>query len=80
MAVFERLSAGEREVLALAAWEELSSSAIAEVLGCSPNAARIRLHRARRRFARGLATAGVRVDLRPGPLAVQSDQGAEELR
>jgi hypothetical protein len=38
----------------LVAWEDLDAPAIAAVLGCSRNAARIRLHRARRRFARAL--------------------------
>jgi RNA polymerase sigma-70 factor, ECF subfamily len=44
------LSEAEREVLMLTAWEELSSSEAARVLGCSPTAYRIRLHRARRRL------------------------------
>lgn len=44
------LSEGEREVLMLAAWEELSSSEAARVLGCSATAYRIRLHRARKRL------------------------------
>ena len=34
----------------LAAWEELSGSEAARVLGCSATAYRIRLHRARRRL------------------------------
>lgn len=46
-----RLSEGDREVLRLAAWEHLSAQEIADVLGCSANAASIRLHRARRRLA-----------------------------
>jgi DNA-directed RNA polymerase specialized sigma24 family protein len=41
----------DRELLALAGWEGLDPGQIAAVLGCSRNAARIRLHRARRRFA-----------------------------
>jgi RNA polymerase sigma factor (sigma-70 family) len=53
-AAFARLREDDREVLALAAWEELGPGEIATVLGCSRNAARIRLHRARRRFAREL--------------------------
>ena len=53
-AAYERLKAGDRELLALAAWEELDPGEIATVLGCSRNAARIRLHRARRRLAREL--------------------------
>jgi RNA polymerase sigma-70 factor (ECF subfamily) len=46
------LHADEREVLMLTAWEELSSPEAAAVLGCSPTAYRIRLHRARLRLRR----------------------------
>lgn len=53
-AAFARLGAHDREVLTLAAWEGLNAGEIATVLGCSRNAARIRLHRARRRLAREL--------------------------
>lgn len=45
----------ERELLLLIAWEGLDAAGIAAVVGCSRNAARIRVHRARRRFARALA-------------------------
>jgi len=44
----------EAELLRLWAWEQLGPSEIAEVLGISPNAASIRLHRARGRFAEQL--------------------------
>jgi RNA polymerase sigma-70 factor (ECF subfamily) len=47
---FGRLPERDREVLALEAWEGLDCGEIATVLGCSRNAARIRLHRARRRL------------------------------
>lgn len=40
----------DREILLLAAWERLSTAEIASVLGCSENAAALRLHRARRRL------------------------------
>jgi RNA polymerase sigma factor (sigma-70 family) len=53
-AAFARLREEDRELLALASWEELDPGEIATVLGCSRNAARIRLHRARRRLAREL--------------------------
>jgi len=43
-AAFRSLSDGDREVLALEAWEHLDAGEIAAVLGCSRNAARIRLH------------------------------------
>lgn len=48
---FRSLPEADREILALAGWEGLDAGQIAVVLGCSRNAARIRLHRARRRFA-----------------------------
>ena len=44
----------EREVLMLAAWEELSSNEAARVVGCSSTAYRIRLHRARGRLREAL--------------------------
>jgi DNA-directed RNA polymerase specialized sigma24 family protein len=51
---FARLRRDDRELLALVAWEGLDAGEIAQVYGCSRNAARIRLSRARRRFAREL--------------------------
>ena len=45
------LSQRDREVLMLAEWEQLTTAGIAAALGCSPAAAKVRLHRARRRFA-----------------------------
>jgi len=44
------LSEGDRELLLLVSWEELSPGEAARVLGVSPLAARSRLHRARRRL------------------------------
>ncbi|MER6008181.1 RNA polymerase sigma factor [Nonomuraea angiospora] len=58
--VFRNLSDDDRELLALVAWEGLDRQEIAAVLGLSRNAVRIRLHRARKRFARALAEADVR--------------------
>ncbi len=54
-AAFRSLSEADRELLALVGWEGLSHGQIAAVLGCSRNAVRIRLHRARRRFADAFA-------------------------
>jgi RNA polymerase sigma-70 factor (ECF subfamily) len=45
-----RLSDADRELLCLHAWEELSTSEAAAVLGCSRAAAKVRLHRARGRL------------------------------
>ena len=53
-AVFRALPEADRELLSLSAWEGLDNGQIAVVLGCSRNAVRIRLYRARKRFAAGL--------------------------
>jgi RNA polymerase sigma factor (sigma-70 family) len=45
-----QLSEGDREVLALIAWEELDVPTAARVMGCSTPTAHVRLHRARRRL------------------------------
>ncbi len=45
-----RLSTSDREILLLAAWEGLDPTGLGHVLGCSPNTAAVRLHRARRRL------------------------------
>jgi len=52
------LGQADREVLRLAAWEELQPAEIAAVLGCSANAAAVRLHRARQRLAGELQSEG----------------------
>ncbi len=54
---FAALSASDREVLALVAWEELTREELAVALGVSRPVARLRLHRARRRFEAALAAA-----------------------
>ena len=48
------LSETDCEVLLLTAWEGLSTDETARVLGCSRTAAKVRLHRARRRLRRAL--------------------------
>jgi RNA polymerase sigma-70 factor (ECF subfamily) len=52
--VLARLRPIDQEVLRLAAWEGLAPREMAVVLGCSANAASLRLHRARRRFRHAL--------------------------
>ncbi|QBI55319.1 RNA polymerase sigma factor [Streptomonospora litoralis] len=60
-AAFRSLPDGDREILTLAGWEGLDPGQIAIALGCARGTARVRLHRARRRFARALRKAGVEV-------------------
>ncbi|MCZ2819224.1 sigma-70 family RNA polymerase sigma factor [Modestobacter sp. VKM Ac-2977] len=52
--VLQRLSPSDRELLMLSAWDDLDAAAIGAVVGCSTATARVRLHRARRRFAHQL--------------------------
>ena len=50
MAALGMLAEADREVLLLAAWEQLEPAEIATVLGITRTAARSRLHRARVRL------------------------------
>ena len=51
-AALQALREKDREVLLLAAWEELSNAQIAAALGCSTQTAAQRLHRAKRKLGR----------------------------
>lgn len=57
---FSRLSVADQEVLVLAASEDLNGVEIAAVVGCKPVTARVRLFRARARFAKALDREGVK--------------------
>jgi RNA polymerase sigma factor (sigma-70 family) len=50
-AAFRALKESDREVIRLAAWDGLSATDAATVLGCTPGAFKVRLHRARQRLA-----------------------------
>ncbi|MEC5180979.1 RNA polymerase sigma factor [Arthrobacter sp. CG_A4] len=50
--VLAQLRERDREVLMLSYWDELTTAELAQTLGCSPSAAAVRLHRARRAFAK----------------------------
>jgi RNA polymerase sigma-70 factor, ECF subfamily len=56
-AVLGELAPGDQELLRLTEWDGLDVDEVAAVLGCSPAAVKVRLHRARRRFANRLAAA-----------------------
>jgi RNA polymerase sigma factor (sigma-70 family) len=56
---FQRLRRDDRELLLLIGWEGLDMAEVATVLGCSRPVARLRLHRARKRLARELRSAGL---------------------
>ena len=44
------LSIEDRDILMMRAWDDLAVTEIANLLGCTPNAASLRLHKARRRL------------------------------
>lgn len=55
LVALQRLNDGDRDLLAMTAWEGLKPEEIAAVLGCTPATARVRLHRARKRLREALA-------------------------
>ena len=73
-AAFRTLPEADRELLALVGWEELDNGQAAAVLGCSRNAVRIRLHRARRRLAEAIA----RQRALPPPASAQQPAGPQQ--
>ncbi|GAB3962715.1 hypothetical protein GCM10029978_018760 [Actinoallomurus acanthiterrae] len=58
---FRRLGDDDRELLSLVGWEGLTPSEAATVLGRSRGAVRVQLHRARKRLAKELDSAGLDV-------------------
>lgn len=58
LAGLEQLPPNDLEVLLLRVWDGLAISEVAAVLNCTPTAARVRLHRARRKLAAILTDAG----------------------
>lgn len=58
LAALAALRPDDQEALRLIEWEQLDVAAAAQVMGCSSATFRVRLHRARRRFARALGHAG----------------------
>ena len=61
VAAFNRLRPDDQEILALVAVDGLSPKEIAQVLRCGATTVRVRLHRARTRFARELKSEGLDV-------------------
>lgn len=61
-AALSRLRPIDQELLRLAYWEDFDAARIAEIVGGSPQAVRVRLHRARRRLAAHLPELADRAD------------------
>lgn len=69
------LSARDREMLLLVAWDGLSRAGIARVVGCTQAEVGVRLHRARRRFAAAYGNA----DERPPNRMLGTDEGVSRV-
>ncbi|HLY33043.1 MAG TPA: RNA polymerase sigma factor [Jatrophihabitantaceae bacterium] len=63
------LTPGDREVLTLTGWYDLTPSEAAEALDCTASTYAVRLHRARKRLAAALDAAGYRGDTPAGQFA-----------
>ncbi|MBT2588568.1 RNA polymerase sigma factor [Arthrobacter sp. ISL-95] len=50
--ILSRLKDRDREILMLSYWDDLTTAELAESLGCTASAAAVRLHRARKAFAK----------------------------
>ena len=72
------LSPGDREVLTLTGWYDLTPREAAEALGTSAATYAVRLHRARKRLAAALDQAGYRGETPAGQLA-EALRGTEVL-
>lgn len=70
-AALSTLREDDQELLRLVAWDDLNPTQAAAVLGCTPAAARTRLHRARNRLARRLGVNRRRRPRSSGQLRVQ---------
>ncbi|RMI47503.1 RNA polymerase sigma factor [Actinomadura harenae] len=75
------LSADDREILILTAWQGLTPRDAARVLGCSKTAFRVRLHRARRRLQQAVEQDGPqRAAAAPARTPrTERDQGVERV-
>jgi RNA polymerase sigma-70 factor, ECF subfamily len=76
--ILSDLSEPDREILMLAGWEGLVASELACTLGCSPLAARIRLHRARSRLSAAMSAAGLSGEVEVAPPSTESVYRATE--
>jgi RNA polymerase sigma factor (sigma-70 family) len=65
----ESLRLGDREVLQLVLWDELSHSQAAALLGCSVNAFELRYRRAKKRLREALGTQQNAIELITPPIA-----------
>ena len=75
LAALETLSSDDRELLLLVGWDGLDAASVAEVLGCTPDAARARLSRARRRLEAALFEPGPAA---PAPNSLRAERNPHE--
>jgi RNA polymerase sigma-70 factor (ECF subfamily) len=69
-----RLSGSDQHILKLVEWDDLDTASAAAVAGCSHTAFKVRLHRARRRFAAALNALAPITSAAPRGALVVSEQ------
>lgn len=75
-----QLPPSEREALQLLAWEGLTPSEAASVLGCSRGAFAVRVHRARRKMRRHLRASDTSAGMKPEGIATGAEDPSSDLR
>lgn len=73
------LSPRDRDILTLAAWDDLDNAEIAEALSMTEKTVAVRLHRARKRLGRELASLGMRQPAEKNRERVKSEGGGRTL-
>lgn len=77
-AALSAMNESDRDLLMMLAWDGLSRSEIAEVLGTSTANVRLRIHRARKRLEHELETLGLKRSDRPGHEALRKARAFQE--
>lgn len=77
-AALSALNDSDRDLLMMLAWDGLSRSEIAEVVGTSTANVRLRIHRARKRLEHELETLGLKRSDRPGHEAFRRASAFQE--
>ncbi len=80
VAALRGLQPRDQEILQLVAWDGLGPAALAQVLGCSPRAATVRLHRARQRLEHAIEAAEHAARTGAGPTHVPLRRGSASAR
>ena len=76
----DALTQRDRDLLTMVAWDRLSHSEIAEILGCSANAVELRYRRARERFKEAFGPLDATADRRPLVVRLAASEATDHER